>query len=340
MALIHLVVSGESLALAKAEIEELLKIKGIATEFHWYDKDVLFHAEKEVQEFLLKRAALVKEVGIIVGELQENNDRAFVFDIELAHSITRHARFRIDVREVSKRIELNEKMLLIRNLAELMKAETGASVSLDNPDIVVNLLVFQDKMLISLTKHSILRLKLRERNPGSKPFFHPSMMNSQLARVMCNLAGVANRSLVMDPFCGGGGILCEAALIGASVVGVELNWHLIEGARKNLRDINADYTLIQGNARSIPITECTTIVTDPPYGRTSSTRGFETIELIETVLGNISDTMEINGKVCMCGSTDMMIGDLIQTVGLKLERELLLRVHSGLTRQIVIAKFS
>ncbi len=45
-------------------------------------------------------------------------------------------------------------------------------------------------------------------------------MSPKLARCMVNLTGVKENDLVLDPFCGTGGILIEAGIMGARVIGV------------------------------------------------------------------------------------------------------------------------
>jgi tRNA (guanine10-N2)-dimethyltransferase len=153
---------------------------------------------------------------------------------------------------------------------------------------------------------------------------------------MCNLAGIRPSDFVLDPFCGGGGILCEASYIGASVIGIELSWKLLVGANRNLRDIGMNYTLIQGDAQRPPIGSVDRIVTDPPYGRTSSTRGRIAIQLVESLLGNIDFIIRSTG-VCLCLSCDsvMKLPQMVQDVGLTIAHQISMRVHSGLVRDIV-----
>ena len=113
------------------------------------------------------------------------------------------------------------------------------------------------------------------------------MMNATLSRVMCNLAGLMPGEIMLDPFCGGGGILCEASYIGARTIGIDLNWRLLSGSKENLSFTDGDYSVIQGDVRSLPIQQCDCIVTDPPYGRASSTRGARAIELVESLFERI-----------------------------------------------------
>jgi tRNA G10 N-methylase Trm11 len=61
------------------------------------------------------------------------------------------------------------------------------------------------------------------------------MLPPKLAQVMVNLgAGDGKDLTVYDPFCGVGGVLTEAALIGHKVVGSDLDERMVEFSQKNL----------------------------------------------------------------------------------------------------------
>ena len=165
------------------------------------------------------------------------------------------------------------------------------------------------------------------------------MMNSSLARVMCNLAGVQTGDIVLDPFCGGGGILCEASHIGASVIGIDLNWKLLIGARVNLSKIGSNYSLIQGDTQHLPINSVNRIVTDPPYGRASSTRGNIAIKLVESLLEDANSILQSRGeRMCICCDSEMKLSQVVRDAGLTVAHQLSVRVHSGLVRDIVTVR--
>jgi tRNA (guanine10-N2)-dimethyltransferase len=166
------------------------------------------------------------------------------------------------------------------------------------------------------------------------------MMNSALARVMCNLAGVRGGDVVLDPFCGGGGILCEAAHIGASVVGIDMSWKLLVGAIRNLSEISSNYSLIQGDAQYLPIQSVDRVVTDPPYGRASSTRGNLAIKLVESLFENVDSIIQSKGvSLCLCSDSEMKVSQIIRDAGFMVAHEIRMRVHSGLVRDIVTVTF-
>jgi tRNA (guanine10-N2)-dimethyltransferase len=330
-------VSGEHIGLAIAEVEALLNQLFIEPELTWFGRLARIIMPYNPADFLLERAALIQYAGTILHEFDSIDDitQGFSDDEWMAH-ITKQDDFAVKTLCIDKDNDLDMRLQIERNLGAHIVRATGADVNLRNPSVQILVLIMSEGIIICKSNTSKLRMLLRGREPGKKEFFHPSMMNSSLARVMCNLAGVRIGDIVLDPFCGGGGILCEASHIGASVIGVDLNWKLLIGARINLSNISAHYSLVQGDTQHLPINSVNRIVTDPPYGRASSTRGNIAIKLVESLLEVADSILQSKGEcMCLCYDSEMKLSQIIQDVGLTVARQHSMRVHSGLVRDIV-----
>ncbi len=337
----YLLVSGEHLELVKAEVSSILNMLDTSDIIvSWFGKFGIIESEINPINLILSRAALVKEAGPILAESMESS---ILLDTLSTETFLQHlgstGSFCFNTAVFSKDIRVDRQSLTIE-FGTRIKKLTGAKVSLKTPDTTLLLLIVNNKFYLCKSMKSNLRRQLRERTPGKKIFFHPSMMNTQLARVMCNLAEIRPNMTVLDPFCGGGGILCEALLIGAKVVGFDLNWRLLKGAAANLSDINKTrYSLFQGDARTLPIGQYDSIVTDPPYGRSSSTRGAIAHQLIRSVFMKTIDTFESHGTLCICGSTELGLSEIANQLGVHLTNKILVPVHGGLVREVISARF-
>ena len=331
-------VSGEDIDLAKAEVEMLLGHFFHDYKIAWTKRLAKIAMKKSPVNFLLDRAALVQYAGIILAETSSVDDfTQLVNDEDWKFFITEQGKFAVKTLSLDEEAHLNQRLQIEKDLGAHIRKVTGAKVDLRNPLVQILVLIGSDRILICRSNWSKLRASLRKREPGKKAFFHPSMMNSTLARVMCNLAGVKPSDLVLDPFCGAGGILCEASYIGSSVVGIDLNWRLLMGAKRNLSIISENYSLIQGDVKEIPIGFVNRIVSDPPYGRTSSTRGSIAIKLVETLLEKSHSILQSGGEcMCLCSDSKMNLSQIVVESGLNITRRLNIRVHSGLTREIVV----
>lgn len=335
--------SGENVELAKAELDSLIRTLDENANVSWTGPLALIEMKSNPTTFLLDKAAMIKEAGIILAR-DPSSDRTLDWISEdiFRDIIGPHSSFSVRSKSLtgSREIEFRDELTIL--LGNRIRKTTGARVSLDSPDFRIVVILTSSEIMLCESRESVLRRELRLRDPGRKAFFHPSMMNSKLARAMCNLAGVRSGSIVLDPFCGGGGILCEVALLGARAVGIDLDWRLISGARTNLSAIpHSDSTLIQADASSSPVgkqrLDC--IVTDPPYGRTSSTRGARAVELVRVFLESVPDMIRVGGRMCICGSIDMNVAEMILELGFVVTSRLEVRVHSGLTRELSTVQF-
>ena len=298
--------SGEHINVARAEVNTLARLFEVNRTIRWDGRIGLIDSQKNPVPFLLERAALVKEVGIVLLEIDAQYDLFGNLSDDILTSAIKP-----------------EETFSVRTISE-------------NPQVRILIVFTPGNIRVCKSVVSKLRPMLRDREPGRKPFFHPSMMNAPLARVMCNLAGVMPGEIALDPFCGGGGILCEASLIGAKTIGIDLNWRLLAGSRENLASTGSDYSIIQGDIRNLPVQGCDCIVTDPPYGRASSTRGAQAIELVKSLFGRADLILRRRKEsICICGSSEMNIQELAESMGLVVNQVLQIRVHSGLVRELL-----
>lgn len=330
-------ISGENIELAKAEVEVLLNQYLDDKELSWQGRLARIMMPVNPTGFLLERAALVQKAGIILYESDSvDNITQVISDDDWTVYINKQDEFSVKTLCVDVDNDASMRLQIEKVLGAHIKKVTGARVNLRSPSVQILVLILSNRILVCKSDTSRLRVLLRNREPGKKTFFHPSMMNSTLARVMCNLAGIRVGDVVLDPFCGGGGILCEAAHIGASVIGIDMSWKLLVGAVRNLSEISVKYSIIQGDAQHLPINSVNRIVTDPPYGRASSTRGSIAIKLVESLLENVDTILLSKGEsLCIGGDSEMKLPQIVQNTGLTIARKLRMRVHSGLIREIV-----
>jgi tRNA (guanine10-N2)-dimethyltransferase len=110
------------------------------------------------------------------------------------------------------------------------------------------------------------------RRPTDRPFFQPGSMAPLDARAVANLAGARPGALVADPMCGTAGVLVEAGLVGARVLGLDAQAKMVRGARENLAaSLDGGYALARADATRLPVRDdaLAGIAFDAPYGRQS-----------------------------------------------------------------------
>jgi tRNA (guanine10-N2)-dimethyltransferase len=123
---------------------------------------------------------------------------------------------------------------------------------------------------------------------------------------------------------------------------------MVLGCRKNLRHFNiSPEGLIWADARQLPLTKVDCIVTDPPYGRSSSTLKSTTKQLVQDVLVSAYGLLGVGQRICIAlpirvngeGKTEQMsteVASLVKELGYRTIESHKVFVHRTLTREIMI----
>ncbi|WP_408956716.1 TIGR01177 family methyltransferase [Natrinema sp. 74] len=183
------------------------------------------------------------------------------------------------------------------------------------------------------------------RAPTDKPFFQPGSMDPLLARAVANIAGARPGATVLDPMCGTGGVLVEAGLVGADVIGTDAQAKMATGARTNLRHFLARdepspigvergaWHVGRGDATRLPLFDDAVdgVVFDAPYGRQSK---IDTHRLEDLVAGALSEAHRVAPRAVVIA--DRSWAGEARAAGWELESAFERRVHRSLTRYVLV----
>jgi len=212
--------------------------------------------------------------------------------------------------------------------------QRGARADLKNPEIQLRVLLTEDKSIFGRILYSIDRSAFEARKPHYKPFFYPGVMMPRAARALVNIA--KPEVSLLDPFCGTGGILVEAGLIGITVIGGDMQRKLLLGAKMNLDHYNIDHSLMFQDACGMALRDesVDAVVTDPPYGRSAAIKA-ESLEYLLT--GSLREIYRVlkKGKRAVFIS-EREIETLAKDAGFRILETHVQRVHKSLTRRICI----
>ncbi|MGC9330008.1 MAG: TRM11 family SAM-dependent methyltransferase, partial [Candidatus Hinthialibacter sp.] len=76
------------------------------------------------------------------------------------------------------------------------------------------------------------------------------MLPPKLARILINLVRTKTTATLLDPFCGSGGIVTEAGLMGLQAVGFDKSEKAVEDTKRNWEWLQSNLSLTQGEARA------------------------------------------------------------------------------------------
>jgi len=94
--------------------------------------------------------------------------------------------------------------------------------------------------------------------------------------------------------------------------------------------------IIVADAEHLPLTCLDCVVTDPPYGISSTTRKRTTQLLVEQVLKAVHGSLPNGKKVCLAAPKKLNIGRLGKALGFTPLESYFVYVHRSLTREIVV----
>ena len=227
---------------------------------------------------------------------------------------------------------------LERKLGELVLNKVNKTkVNLMTPQKTFFGVLTDNRFLFGLKMAEISPKPFVERRPRKRPFFHPTAMPAKLARCMVNLAQPKVGDLVLDPFCGTASILVEAWLIGCRVIGFDVQLRMVKGSLQNLLHYGVKPEGIAvADARHPPMAKVDCIVTDPPYGRSATTLGRGTRQVVEDFLSAVKDMLPRGRRICMASPKSVRIGKIGKELGFKHVESHFIRVHRSLTREIAV----
>jgi tRNA (guanine10-N2)-dimethyltransferase len=241
-----------------------------------------------------------------------------------------------------------------RNIGGYIKQECQMPVSLDNavhtvklvytnPETITN--EFKEERVVGYNKVIITELLIEQdkrhffdNKPHKRPYFHPGSMSPKLALCMVNLAHVKEGDIVLDPFCGTGGILIEAGDLNTTLIASDLEKCMYEGTKLNLAHEGfKDFKVYWEDVRKLDIDETVDAVAmDPPYGISTTLAGEDTKKLYTEALIAIEKHLKDDGYICMASPHYIDMEEVVAKTPLKILEQHAIRMHKSLTRIITV----
>ncbi|MEK6808650.1 MAG: DNA methyltransferase [Nanoarchaeota archaeon] len=314
-----LILSGEALELAKAEVESLLNVVGTILTGR------LLILQKKItpkQFFSLaytKRAYKLLFVCRGIGI----EKKLKLFNWESIYQTN----FCLRIHYLDKKYSFDEKKLA----GYIWNRLKNPKVALNNSATLIEIFFVNEFVYCGLRIYIQID-SFENRKAHKRPALHPISLHPKLARCLVNLSGAKKGEFIVDPFCGTGGILIEAYLTGRRIIGYDIDSPILDKCKRNLdffgirnqKIINSDATKINRRYNYI--------VTDLPYGKSS--KKVEILSLYGCFLHNLKKIIKKRAVVVFPDSVEYRI--LINKAGLKIVREFSYYIHSSLTKRIVV----
>jgi len=317
---------GENKELAKIEVRELLKTEGYNPETRFEEGQIIIiKTSQKLALQTIRRLGMTKRVSIIIHSSEEKNTEKVIEQLPTLNL----GKSSFAIRQIYRN-GVSEKKIAIK-IGQKIPVEN--KIDLANPDVKI-LFYAGSRTIISLREEdsttsykSCLKHHVRYR-----PYFSPISIHPRIARSMVNLANCSTDDTVLDPFCGTGGILIEAADMGIKAKGIDLLEKMIVNSKGNLEHFGLEGKIKKGDVEESKNQKFKAIVTDPPYGIASSTGGENISELLQRAMNIFSEAMEKEKRIVMAISNP----ELVQTTNFKKIYQFEWYIHKSLTRHIIV----
>jgi tRNA (guanine10-N2)-dimethyltransferase len=334
-----ILLSGEHPTLPYSETFAILEAEGIGYELlSKNDQVLILRTDNPIGEAIQGRAAFATEGGKFVLRTDVSKQKLIKNCDETDWDFLDGRSFGVKVTRVKDYSRALDTMFAQKAVGESVISCTDSRVDLGKPEVWIRGVITDGGFFIYEKEFERDKGSFSSRKPKTRPFFHPGVLDPKLSRAFVNLSRVRRGVIFVDPFCGTGGFLIEAAMIGCRACGIDLDSRMIIGASRNLRHYGMDADFIHSDAGSMPLDSAYGIATDPPYGRGTSTMGGGVGDILRRFFVEARRVLEPGRYVCTAAPIELKPAEIAKNAGLKVQEEHSMRVHKSLTRSIIVAE--
>lgn len=299
-------------------------------------KDISQENLMDYYRILTRRLGYTHEVHELILRTTTDDLSRDVATVDWTNLIDRN--FAVRVKRIRSEIDTVGYERILGTL--ILENSEGIKVNLSKPNTLVRVVANGDELFIGIERIRLNKKHFEESKPHKRPFFYPGSMNPKLARCMVNLSRIRQGELLLDPFCGTGGILIEAGLIGCKVVGSDIYWKMQNGTAINLDYYGIeDYRTFHLDVRELKMYEkVASVVTDPPYGISTSTGDVKGEEIFKEFFHAIYDNMKDDAYLCMASPHYVDLNPMVDEVGFEIVEQYGIKMHRSLTRIISVIR--
>jgi tRNA (guanine10-N2)-dimethyltransferase len=335
--------SGEHESLPLAELRAVLEAEGRDYEvLERRDQLLLMKVDPGDAAVATQRSALVNwaQEVLLETEADERQILKAIEETDFSKHLRRGSRFGVRVTRLRPELQPISAERLQEEIGSRIRRQMKEKVEVDlnRPETLFLGVLHSDRFFFGIYLASRDRQGFAERRSPRRPFFVPSALHPKTARLMVNLARTRPGDTFLDPFCGTGGLLLEAAGVGCLPIGSDIDLQILSGCRRNLAHYGTTFLGTRADARFPPVRSeaVCAIATDPPYGRASSTKGAEVANLIRESLLPLADVLKRGGYLCFAVPLQSYREDIIATKDFSIAETHTMRIHRSLSRHILV----
>lgn len=269
---------------------------------------------------VIERIALAQKVGRYLGSFDPSGTDLF------NNVAIPEGTFAVRARRYKGMMPGVDTQDLTRKLGTMLSKDND--VSLKEPDIEVRVFI-SDRIHVFICDADVDRTSFEDRKVSERPFSSPISLHPKFARAAINLTRVRKGETVLDPFCGTGGIVIEAASMGMNVIASDLDERMVSGCAENMEHYGLrlrDSAVLDIGDIGKRFDNVDAVVTDPPYGRSTHTAGEDARSIHARAISSIDKCLKNGGRAAVVLPYGM------RTDVMDIEDVFVQRVHKSLSR--------
>lgn len=338
MTLIAFELSGETPEIPTAEIVGVLESENIPFYFKCQLEQVLViempGIDAGLSDKLAGRLAMTRHIIEVSGVSPANLTQIISMAEMVDFSALNYLTYNVRAKKIKRKSTISSEDIE-RGIGKVLY-DRGYRADLVEPDIQYRAIITDDTCIFGHVMASIDTSAFERRKPHNKPFFYPGVLMPKLALALVNIARAKEGSVVLDPYCGTGGIMVEAGLVGARTLGCDVQRKILVGAKMNLDFYSVDYSLMFQDAGNMALrNDCVDcIVTDPPYGRSALIQAQSLDTLMQISLCEMYRVLRPGGRLVLV--SERPVETWAENAGFRPADIFTQRVHRSLTRRITV----
>lgn len=196
-------------------------------------------------------------------------------------------------------------------------------VNLSNPKTDIRIVLTNSKAYVGILLWENTE-NFGHRKAHKRPGFLPTSVHPKLARASVNLLG-NKATKILDPFCGTGGFLIEAGLMGLKAYGTDIDEKALKACKANLDYFKINCKVIKKDALKLGKTKY--LVTDIPYGKSARA---------SIPVSDLKDEFFKVLKKNLTGKAVVILDSKMKIPELKIKKMFSYYIHKSMTKKILL----
>lgn len=266
---------GRNPELSRAEVLEFLKARNRTHKEILFEENLLIIETNEGEKWDIQEFGGIMRLGKIIFEGTEEKFLEYAGQNELipADKFSYKIFGDGDAQILKEKFKKGKKKGILKHGRKQIKFQDGTSQGISKADFNIFYHKRNDTTYFGIATQEYDNTEIKKRDMN-KPARRESLaISPRLSKILINLSRVKPEDLMLDPFCGIGGILQEALLKKINVYGIDKDKKAIIGAEQNLKwlkknyKIGNKYTLENKDTRKAPDLQFSAIATETPLGK-------------------------------------------------------------------------